>query len=119
MRTRAEWLGLLDLAGRCAADVDRNDAGEEALRRRADLANRINGAAPDLFERQAGAATSDVAKGFIRITRAFARRETAEALRRGMAAMVSDGAVFLDQRLHQLATDDFNRAHAGRPEVWR
>lgn len=118
VRTRADWRGLLELAGKCAADADRNDGGEQAMRRRAELANRINVAKPDLFEREAGAATADVAKGFIRITRAFARRETVEALRRDMAAMVSDGAAFLDQRLTQLATDDFNRAHAGRPEVW-
>lgn len=118
VRTRADWRGLLELAGKCAEDADRSDGGEEALRRRADLANRINGATPILFEREAGAATTDVAKGFIRITRAFARRETAEALRREMAALVSDGAAFLDQRLTQLATDDFQRAHAGRPEVW-
>lgn len=118
VRSRADWRGLLELAGKCAADADRSDGGEEAMRRRAELANRINVAKPDLFEREAGAATADVAKGFIRITRAFARRETVEALRRDMAAMVSDGAAFLDQRLTQLATDDFNRAHVGRPEVW-
>ncbi|MGH7018758.1 MAG: hypothetical protein ACREEY_02700 [Brevundimonas sp.] len=88
------------------------------MRRRADLANRINVAKPDLFEREAGVATADAAKGFIRVTKAFARRETAEGLRTDMAAMVSDMAAFLDRRLHQLATDNFNRAHAGRPEVW-
>lgn len=119
VNTRAQWRDLLKLAEQCAADADRGDAGSDAQVRRASLANRINTATAALFEREAGAATADAAKAFIRVTRAFARRETAEALRRDMANMVSDGAAFLDLRLTQLATDDFNRAHAGRPEVWR
>lgn len=118
VNTRADWRALLELAGKCATDADRGDGGEDAIRRRAELANRINVAKPDLFEREAGVATADTAKGFIRVTRAFARRETAESLRTDMAAMVSDMAAFLDRRLTQLATDDFKRAHAGRPEVW-
>ncbi len=116
--TRAQWRDLLSLAGQCAADADRGDDGDDARLRRASLANRINTATAALFEREAGAATADAAKAFIRVTRAFARRETAQALRHDMANMVSDGAAFLDLRLTQMATDDFNRAHAGRPEVW-
>lgn len=118
VRSRAEWRDLLTLATRCAEDVRQGEAGSDAVVRRAHLANRINAASPVVFVREAGVATADVAEAFIRITKAFARRETAEPMRAEMTAMVSDTAAFLDQRLTQLAVDEFQRAHAGRPEVW-
>jgi hypothetical protein len=118
VRTRADWRELLTLASKCAEDVRQGDIGSDAVVRRAHLANRINAASGALFEREAGVATADVAQAFIRIAKAFARRETPTPLRQEMTAMVSDTATFLDQRLTQLAVDDFQRAHAGRPEVW-
>lgn len=118
VRSRAEWRDLLTLARKCAEDARQGDAGSDAVVRRAHLANRINAASAVVFEREAGVTTADVAVAFIRITKAFARRETAEPMRAEMTAMVSDTAAFLDQRLTQLAVDEFQRAHAGRPEVW-
>lgn len=118
VRSRAEWRDLLALAARCAEDVRQGDAGSDAVVRRAHLANRINAASPAMFVREAGVATADVAEAFIRITKAFARRETAAPMRAEMTVMVSGTAAFLDQRLTQLAVDEFQRAHAGRPEVW-
>lgn len=118
VRTRAEWRDLLTLATKCAEDARQGDGGSDAVVRRAHLANRINAASAVVFEREAGVATADVAVAFIRITRAFARRETADPMRAEMTDMVSDTAAFLDQRLTQLAVDEFQRAHAGRPEVW-
>ena len=117
VRSRAEWRELLTLATKCAEDARQGDAGSDAVVRRAHLANRINGASAVVFVREAGAATGDVAEAFIRITKAFARRETAEPMRAEMTSMVSDTANFLDQRLTQLAVGEFQRAHAGRPEV--
>lgn len=118
VRTRPEWRELLALATRCAEDTRQGDAGSDAMVRRAHLANRVNAASTVVFVREAGVATTDVAEAFIRITKAFARRETAELMRAEMTAMVSDTAAFLDQRLTQLAVDEFQRAHTGRPEVW-
>lgn len=118
IRSRGEWRGLLVLALRCVDDVERQTTGEAAFQRRATLANQINAASASVFEREFGAATHDVATSFIRTTSAFARSATAEALRVDLAALVRLAAQFLDQRLADKASEEFKRAHAGRPEVW-
>lgn len=117
VRTRGEWRSLLALAERCADDAEQSVGGEEAFQRRAALANKINGAKAAVFEREIGAAANDVAAGFIRTVSAFARPATADALRVELAALVRHSARFLDQRLTDKASEDFQRAHAGRPEV--
>lgn len=119
VESAAEWHAVLALAQSCADDADRGAVEtEDASVRRATLSNRMNTASTGLFDRRAGAAIADVAKAFVRVARAFARRETPEALRREMAPMVADGAAFLDLQLHKMATADFERAHHGRPEVY-
>lgn len=119
VETSAEWHAVLALALTCADDADRGAMDcVDAEARRATLSNRMNTASTGLFDRRAGAAIADVAKAWVRIARAFARRETPQSLRRDMAAMVADGATFLDLQLHRLATADFERAHHGRPEVY-
>lgn len=119
VESAAEWHAVLALAQSCADDADRGAVeSEDASVRRATLSNRMNTASTGLFDRRAGAAIADVAKAFVRVARAFARRETPEALRREMAPMVADGAAFLDLQLHKMATADFERAHHGRPEVY-
>ena len=118
VETAGDWLAMLALAQSCVEDAKGEAEGADADLRRANLANRINAASTGLFDRRAGAATSDAARAFVRVTRAFARRETPDLLRREMAPMVADGATFLDLQLHRLATADFERAHAGRPEVY-
>ena len=117
--SRADWHKLLELATAVATDADRGALeGSDPDLRLANLANRINTASTAVFARSAGAATDDAARGFVRITRAFARRETPAAMRREMAAMVLDGAAFLETQLHRMATEEFQRAHRGRPEVY-
>lgn len=115
--TRGEWRLLLELALRCADDAEKAVGGEEAFQRRAALANRINGAKAVVFKREIGAAASDVAEAFISTATAFARPATADALRVELATLVRQSARFLDQRLTDKASEDFQRAHAGRPEV--
>lgn len=118
IRSRSEWRGLLDLAMRCVDDVQRGASGEEPFQRRAALANRINAASATVFEREFGAATHDVATSFIRTAGALARSGTPEGYRVELAVLVRHGAQFLDQRLADKAREEFQRAHAGRPEVW-
>lgn len=117
--TTTDWLALLKLAQTCAEEADRG-AGEapDARLHLATLANRINAASPELFEKAAGAATADMARAFIRVGRAFAHSVTPDAMRREMAATVADMAGFLDRRIHAMATEAFRSAHVGRPEVW-
>ena len=117
VRTRGEWRCLLAEAVRCADDAEKAVGGEEAFQRRAALANRINGAKAVVFKREIGAAASDVAEAFISTATAFARPATADALRVELATLVRQSARFLDQRLADRASEDFQRAHAGRPEV--
>lgn len=115
----SEWLALLQLAQTCAGEVERGEAeSSDGRLHLATLANRMNAAVPDLFEKSAGAATSDMARAFIRVGRAFAHPVTPDALRREMADTVTDMAAFLDKRIHAMATDAFRAAHVGRPEVW-
>lgn len=118
VESAGDWLAMLALAQSCAEDARGEADDAEADVRRANLANRINAASTGLFDRRAGAATADAARAFVRVTRAFARIETPGPLRRELAPMVADGAAFLDLQLHRLATADFERAHAGRPEVY-
>lgn len=115
---RSEWRGLLALAETCVADSEVDPLPPDACLRLASLANKANAASSTLFEREAGAASADVARAFLRLAKAFSRRETPEAVRRAMSPVVGASAAFLSDRLHALATDDFQRAHVGRPEVW-
>lgn len=118
IRSRGEWRTLIVLALRCVEDVERDATGEVAFQRRAALANRLNAASASVFDREFGAATHDVATSFIRTAGAFARSGTPEGYRAELAALVRHGAQFLDQRLADRASEEFQRAHAGRPEVW-
>lgn len=118
VRTRGEWRSLLDQAARCADDVAKSVSDEAAYQRRAALANRLRGASTTVIEREIGAAAGDVAVGFLRTASAFARTTTAEALRVELTALMMGSVLFLDKRLADKASEDFRRAHAGRPEVY-
>ncbi|WP_295706971.1 hypothetical protein [uncultured Brevundimonas sp.] len=120
---KPEWRALIELAKSCAVDAlsqgdEAEEEGQDAALRLMTLGNRVNAASSSVFAREAGAATDDAARAFLRVTRAFARRETPGRTRRALAPMMAAGAEFLDDALHGLATDAFKRAHAGRPEVW-
>jgi len=115
--SRADWHGLLKLAGDCAEDVRADATDSDAQLRLMALSNRANGASSAVFA-NAGAATADAAKAFVMLARAFARSETAALTRRALEPVVAAGAAFLDAQLHRQATEEFERAHRGRPEVW-
>ena len=126
VRSRADWRGLVDLAKACVADGEQRMAsydfdipdGWSAMdRRRMDLARRCGHATTDTLEREGGAVTGDVARALVRIGRAWARPETPGGTRAELTPVLRSIAECLDARLHALATDDFQRAHAGRPEV--
>ena len=125
VRTRSDWRGLVDLAQACVADgegADGDDPDGYAIlsareRRRMDLARRCGHATTETLEREAGAVTGDVARALVRIGRAWSRAETPGETRAELTPLLKSVAGFLDARLHRMATTDFQRAHAGRPEV--
>lgn len=116
--SRADWHTFLSLAKACVEDADREAADSDATLRLMTLSNRANGASSMLFAREAGAATADMAKAFVSIARAFSRRDTPGVTRRALGPVVATSAEFLDQSLHRLTTEEFQRAHQGRPEVY-
>ena len=117
VRSRAEWRGLAALARRCAADaVDEVNDTDAQLRLMA-LGRQSASATATVLERDAGATVADVARAFNKMIVAFARPATGPALRQALAPLIEASGAFLDDQLHVLNTDDFNRAHAGRPEV--
>lgn len=77
-----------------------------------------SGASVLVIEREIGAATADAAEAFVKVAKAFARRETPAATRAGLVGSLTALAGFLDGELHNAASDDFRRAHLGRPEVF-
>lgn len=120
IKSRQDWRGLVELAGRCARDAGETSGpvDAQAADRLIRLSSQINLADTGLFEREAGAATADVARAFVRTARAFTRQATPGELREEIALLVAAEADFLDRALTRLADRDFQRAHAGRPEVW-
>lgn len=119
VRSRAEWRELARLARQCCADAGAEAAGADAELRLMTLSRRCVGASTALLEREGGATVADTAKGFLRFAGAFARATTPAGTRRVLAPVVEAAAVSMDDQLHALNTDEFKRAHAGRPEVWR
>lgn len=125
VRTRTHWRGFVDLALSCVADAEAALADDQVAingfstmdRRRMDLSRRCGLATTEQLEREAGAVLGDVARALIQIGRAWSRAETPGAVRADLTPMLKAVAVYLDARLHDLATSDFERAHAGRPEV--
>ena len=116
--TRAEWHSFLALSKACVEDAAREAQDSDAVLRLMTLGNRANGASSGLFARETGAATAETAKAFIGMARAFARRETPSVMRQALGPVIAAAAEFLDQALHRLTTEEFQRAHQGRPEVW-
>ena len=125
VRTRGDWRGLVDLALTCVADAERaermGEPGGEIFMsenlRRMDLARRCGHATTEVLEREGGAAAGDVGRALIRLGRAWSRIETPGETRAELTPLLKGVAAWLDARLHGLATTDFQRAHAGRPEV--
>lgn len=110
------WFKMLGIVQQCAEDAERGEVDEAANLRRMDMANLINRAVDAPFK-HGGQATLDMAAAFIKAARAFARAETPSELRRGMAHSIADMARFLDDRLHAIATRQFQDFHHGRTEI--
>lgn len=123
--SRADWRGLIALAVDCVADADAaldsepgRAMGSEAELRLMSLLRRATSASSAVLDRDAGAAVADVGRAFLRLTVAFARRETPAPMRQALIPAVTAAATFLDDQLHQLNAAEFERAHHGRPEVY-
>lgn len=116
--SRADWRELLKLARTCARDAGEDAPDSNAQLRLMALANQTARASTKQLEREAGATVADTARGFLRFAGAFARATTPARTRQTLAPVVEASAACMDDQLHALATDEFNRAHAGRPEVW-
>lgn len=118
--SRADWRGLIALAVECVADAEAVEPGlgSDAELRLMGLFRRASSASSAVLDRDAGASVADVGRAFLRLSAAFARRETPGPMRAALIPTVSAAAAFLDDQLHQLNADEFQRAHHGRPEVF-
>lgn len=118
--TRADWRGLVELAGACAQDAETDiyELGDEAAMRLHRLRALCRDAQTGVFNTEAGWAAYQTANGALEILRAFARHETPGATRVSLAPAVKVVSAWLGDVLHDMATADFERAHRGRPEVW-
>lgn len=116
--TRADWRALISLARTCVVDAEADQISADAELRLMALSRRVGGASSSVLDREAGATVADTGRAFLKLTGAFARPATPATTRRALAPVVDAAAVFLDDQLHALNTADFQRAHAGRPEVW-
>lgn len=117
VETRADWRGLIELARHCIRDLDGEPdfAGETRL---LDLSRRAKAASVDMWGRDAGATATEVARAFLILLVGFGRWTSPKASREALAPLIEASAGWLEDRMHELATDEFKRAHAGRPEVW-
>ena len=116
--SRADWRSLIALAAQCAADAADEALNGDAELRLMTLSKRAGSASSAVLDRDAGATVADTARAFLRLVGAFSRPSTPAVTRRALAPTVGAAATFLDDQLHQLNADEFERAHAGRPEVW-
>lgn len=116
--SRSDWRRLISLARQCAADARGDSSDDEAELRLMTLRRQTGTASWKVLDRDAGACVADCGVAFLRISGAFTRPSAEGETRTALAPILDATAAFLDDQLHALATDDFNRAHAGRPEVW-
>lgn len=116
--SRADWRNLIGLAAQCVADASEDVLNSDAELRLMTLSKRAGSASSAVLDRDAGATVADTARAFLRLAAAFSRPSTPAVTRRALAPTVGAAATFLDDQLHQLNADEFERAHAGRPEVW-
>lgn len=116
--SRADWRRILELAGRCAVEVQAVDAEDHDFDVRRMTLCRDSGRVTVGAFHAAGAATEDLARAFVRTAQAFARPETPMSVRREAAPVLAAAAAFLDAALTRMAEREFQQAHRGRPEVW-
>lgn len=116
--SRAEWRTFIKDARQCATDAVEGVNDADAAVRLMTLARRASHASSSVLDRDAGATVADVARAFTRVAVAFARPVTPSPVRVALAPLIDALGEFLDDQLHALNTGDFERAHAGRPEVY-
>lgn len=116
--SRADWRDLLTLARRCAADARDRVNDSEAELRLMTLRRKAGGASSSVLDRDGGATMADTGRALLNLCGAMARPTTPGEARMALAPAVDATAAVLDDQLHALNTDEFKRAHAGRPEVW-
>lgn len=116
--SRADWRGLIGLARQCAADATSEAPDGDADLRLLSLGPRAGRASFTLLDREAGFTTAETARALVRLARAFGGLATPLETRREMAPALTAVASLLDDQLHALSAREFQRAHAGRPEVW-
>ena len=117
LSSRSDWRALLKLARDCCEDARDEDRSADAEFRLMTLSRRVGLASSKTLEREGGSTIGDTARGFIRLAGAFARPTTSSRTRLAMVPVVDATAGFLDDQLHELNTNEFQRAHEGRPEV--
>lgn len=120
--SRGDWRSLIALAQACVGDVvaagqDADVPGADL--RRMTLAARSRQVTFAVLEREAGATTAQVARAVIDLARAFANGAVSRETRAEVAPVLGAVVGLLEDLLHALATREFQRAHQGRPEVWR
>jgi len=116
--SRAEWRTFIGQARECAKDAADGATGGEAELRLMVLGRRARHASAAVLDRDAGMTMAETGRAFLKLVCAFAHLATSSPTRRAMAPTVEAVAKFLDDQLHELNAREFQRAHAGRPEVW-
>lgn len=118
VESRADWRGLIAQARECAKDAADGASGGDAELRLMTLGRRARHASASVLDRDAGMTMAETARAFLKLIGAFAHMATPSTTRRAMAPTLDAVAKFLDDQLHELNASEFQRAHAGRPEVW-
>jgi len=116
--SRADWRELITLSRKCASDVQAGVGTDDAQLRLMTLCRQSGRASTGVLDKEAGATIAGTARAFLGLLTTFSRPTMADATRVAMAPVVDAAASFLDDQLHELASTEFKRAHAGRPEVW-
>lgn len=118
VESRADWRGLIAQARECAKDAAEQLAGGDAELRLMTLGRRARHASAAVLDRDAGMTMAETGRAFLKLVGAFSHISTPPETRRAMAPTLDQVAKFLDDQLHELNAAEFQRAHAGRPEVW-
>lgn len=118
VQSRADWRSFIAEARTCVADAADGRVGADIELRLMTLARRASGASTTVLDRDAGATVADVARSFAKVTARVCNGATSGEMRRALAPILEAQGAFLDDQLHALNASDFERAHAGRPEVY-
>lgn len=116
--SRSDWRAVVGEVRACVQDALSDDTPNGADVRAMTLGRKVRQASFATLEREAGRTTADTARALVHLAGAFTGSATQSDTRREMAGALASVATLLEDQLHALATREFQRAHAGRPEVW-